>query len=82
MGRAARPLPFRNIYVLDKARVMPEPWLPNSDAPWTKVDGQDLPSVMSAIWPGPLGFGRRKFYGSRLGLADIYRRSDDHAGRY
>lgn len=61
-GGPPRPLPFRNIYVLDKARVMPEPWLPNSDAPWTKVDGQDLPSVMSAIWPGPLGFGRRRFF--------------------
>ena len=61
-GGPPRPLPFRNIYVLDKARVMPDPWLPNSDAPWTKVDGQDLPSVMSAIWPGPLGFGRRRFF--------------------
>jgi hypothetical protein len=60
-GGPPRPLPFRNIYVLDKARVMPDPWLPNSDAPWTKVDGQDLPSVMSAIWPGPLAFGRRRF---------------------
>lgn len=61
-GGPPRPLPFRNMHVLDGARVFPRPWPPDSDAPWTKVDGQDLPSVMSAIWPGPLGFGRRRFF--------------------
>jgi murein DD-endopeptidase MepM/ murein hydrolase activator NlpD len=61
-GGPPRPLPFRNVHVLDGARLMPHPWPPNSDEPWTKVAGECLPSVTSAIWPGPIAIGRRRLF--------------------
>jgi Peptidase family M23 len=56
-----RPLPFNDIYVLDLAAV-PDVWPPNDDAPWNAVSAQALPSVNSAIWPGPLKLGKKKLY--------------------
>ena len=48
-----RPLPFRDIFVLDLS-VVPHIWPPENDAPWNAVSAQDLPNVTSAIWPGTL----------------------------
>ena len=60
-GGPTRPLPFNDIYVLDLSAV-PDVWPPNNDAPWNAVSAQDLPSVNSAIWPGPLKMGPKKFW--------------------
>jgi hypothetical protein len=54
-------LPFNDIYVLDLSAV-PDVWPPNDDAPWNAVQAQDLPSVISAIWPGPLKTGPKKLW--------------------
>ena len=62
-GGPPRPLPFNDIYVLDLTDVDPNAGAPNLDSPWAKVSGQDLPNVLSAIWPGPLLLGRRIFWG-------------------
>jgi hypothetical protein len=56
-----RPLPFDGIQVLDLSQVDPGAWPPNTDTPWNTVKGQDLSSVLSAIWPGSLRFGRKRF---------------------
>ena len=42
-----RPLPFRNLYVIDRAALTP----PNPDGPWVKAEDQGLPNVAAAIWP-------------------------------
>lgn len=42
-----RPLPFRNMYVIDRSALHP----PDPSGPWVKVEDQGLPSVDSAIWP-------------------------------
>jgi len=55
-----RPLPFNDIYVLDLSAV-PDVWPPNDDAPWNAVEAQALPSVYSAIWPGALKIGKKKW---------------------
>jgi Peptidase family M23 len=60
-GGPPRPLPFNDIYVLDLSAVNPHAWPPNTDAPWTAANTQDLPSVVSAIWPGTLRLGRNAF---------------------
>jgi hypothetical protein len=60
-GGPTRPLPFNDIYVLDLSAV-PDVWPPNDDSPWNSVQAQDLPSVNSAIWPGPLKMGKKKLY--------------------
>jgi hypothetical protein len=56
-----RPLPFRDLYVLDLSVVDPNIWPPNQDTPWNAVSAQDLPNVVSAIWPGALLLGRKIF---------------------
>lgn len=52
-GGPPRPLPFNNIYALDLS-VVPNTWPPNTDAPWSAVWAQALPSAYSALWPGKL----------------------------
>ncbi len=64
-----RPLPFNNIYVLDLSTVDPDVAAPNMDSPWNKVSAQDLPSVLSAIWPGPLLIGKKILWGRLQVLA-------------
>jgi hypothetical protein len=59
-GGPPRPLPFNDIFVLDLS-VVPNTWPPNNDAPWSKAVAQDLPSVLSAIWMGPLKLGNNIF---------------------
>jgi hypothetical protein len=49
-----RPLPFNDINVLDLTLVDPNTWPPTADVPWNPVTAQDLPNVLSAIWPGQL----------------------------
>ncbi|MDB5600450.1 MAG: Murein DD-endopeptidase MepM and murein hydrolase activator NlpD, containing LysM domain [Xanthobacteraceae bacterium] len=51
-GGPPRPLPFRDMHVLDASVVEPTPWPPNKSQPWSQVTGQDLPNTLSAIWPG------------------------------
>jgi Peptidase family M23 len=68
-GGPPRPLPFNDIYVLDLSAVDPNVAAPNLDSPWNKVSGQDLPSVLSAIWPGPMLLGKRIFWGRFQALA-------------
>jgi hypothetical protein len=58
-GGPPRPLPFNGIFVLDLSAVPTTTWPPNNDAPWQAVEGQDLPSVLSAIWPGKLKLGKK-----------------------
>jgi murein DD-endopeptidase MepM/ murein hydrolase activator NlpD len=58
-----RPLPFRNVHVLESGIVTAAPWPPNSSAPWSAVTGQDLPSVWSAIWPAPLAINWQLYAG-------------------
>lgn len=53
-----RPLPFKDIYVLDLS-VVPDTWPPNQDAPWNAASAQALPNVTSAIWPGKLKAGKK-----------------------
>jgi len=60
-GGPPRPLPFNDIKVLDLSAVDPDPWPPNTDTPWSTVSAQDLPEVLSAIWPGELLLGRNIF---------------------
>jgi hypothetical protein len=60
-GGPPRPLPFNDMYVLDLAVVDPNVWPPNTDTPWSAAKAQDLPSVLSAIWPSTLRFGRNAF---------------------
>jgi hypothetical protein len=40
--------------VLDLTLVDPNTWPPTADVPWNPVTAQDLPNVLSAIWPGQL----------------------------
>ena len=60
-GGPLRPLPFNGIYVLDLSLVPST--TPNSDSPWNHVIAQDLPNVLSAIWPGPLRLGKASLFG-------------------
>jgi Peptidase family M23 len=53
-GGPARPLPFRDISVLDFTIAPPTPWPPNSSSPWNPVSAQDLPQAFSMVWPGNL----------------------------
>jgi hypothetical protein len=57
-----RPLPFNGIEVLELSQVDPNVWPPNTDTPWSNALGQDVPSVLSAIWPGSLRFGKKRFF--------------------
>jgi Peptidase family M23 len=63
-GGPPRPLPFNDIYVLDLSVVDPDVWPPNTDIPWSAAKAQDLPGVVSAIWPGTLRLGRNAFLNS------------------
>jgi Peptidase family M23 len=63
-GGPPRPLPFNDIYVLDLSIVDSDVWPPNTDTPWSAAKAQDLPSVLSAIWPGTLRLGRNAFLNS------------------
>jgi len=56
-----RPLPFSDIYVLALPSVDTVVWPPNGDRPWNRVSAQCLPSELSAIWPGNLLLGRKRF---------------------
>jgi hypothetical protein len=68
-GGPPRPLPFNDIHVLDLSAVDPHTWPPNNDTALHGVSTQDLPEVLSAIWPGTLHLGR-KIFGTWLeGLA-------------
>jgi hypothetical protein len=44
-----RPLPFRNLFVIDRASLSP----PSPSGPWVKAEDQGLPTVPVAVWPGP-----------------------------
>jgi hypothetical protein len=60
-GGPLRPVPFNGINVLDLSLVPPLA-TPNTDSPWSFVISQDLPSVLSAIWPAPLRLGRNSLF--------------------
>lgn len=53
-----RPLTFRDMYVVDPG-TEGLAWPPTQDAPWSHVEGQALPSVLSAIWTGTLKPGKK-----------------------
>ncbi|MEJ0078239.1 MAG: M23 family metallopeptidase [Alphaproteobacteria bacterium] len=55
-GGPPRPLPFRDMFVLDFNVAPSAPWPPTSAAPWSQVSAQDLPATFSMIWPGALAF--------------------------
>ena len=56
-GGPPRPLPFKDAFVLELTQVDGAVWPPNTDSPWSSESSQDVPSVLSAIWPGPLKLG-------------------------
>jgi Peptidase family M23 len=68
-GGPPRPLPFNDIYVLDLSAVDPATWPPTHNTRWSAVSAQDLPNVVSAIWPGTLLPGQRIFWNWYGGLA-------------
>jgi hypothetical protein len=49
-----RPLPFSDVYVLDRERVPTTTWPPTALAPWNRISGECLPSRFCVIWPGPM----------------------------
>ena len=80
----ARPLPFSGIYVLDLNEVDPAIWPPNDAEPWAIVTAEDLPNVVSAIWPGELRNHQKYLEMGRtsdVGVDHRHRRPDDHAWR-
>jgi hypothetical protein len=58
-----RPLPFRDIWVLELLTgVDPNVWPPDNATPWSHVTAQCLPSVTSAIWPGYLKLSKKAVF--------------------
>jgi hypothetical protein len=71
-GGPARPLTFKDMNVVDLGAIDQNAnvWPPEEEgAPWYKVSGQALPSVLSAIWPGTLKSGKYGGGGYRWGKA-------------
>jgi murein DD-endopeptidase MepM/ murein hydrolase activator NlpD len=53
-GDVGMPLTFRDMHVLETSQADTKAWPPNTNAPWTYVEGRALPNVQSLIWPGNL----------------------------
>jgi hypothetical protein len=56
-----RPLPFKDAFALDLTQVDGTVWPPNTDGPWSPMSSEDLPNVLSAIWPGLLLLGKKNY---------------------
>lgn len=58
------PLTFRDMHVLEISQADTKAWPPNTDSPWTYVEGRALPNTQSLIWPGNVKiiWSRKKFF--------------------